>query len=88
MVASKIGRIACSRCMFRGSFTPHGAIGAVRDLIRKKVISMEDAMEARKLVDFPGGLELHIGVCCMSACECTNSGDQSVPALGMLGCDT
>ncbi|BDA40509.1 Peroxisomal acyl-coenzyme A oxidase 1 [Coccomyxa sp. Obi] len=32
------------------------------DLIRKKVITMEDAMEARKLVDFPGGLELHIGM--------------------------
>ena len=33
-----------------------------RDLIRNKTITMEDAMEARKLVDFPGGLELHIGV--------------------------
>ena len=32
-----------------------------RDLIRSKKITMEDAMEARKLVDFPGGLELHIG---------------------------
>ncbi|EIE26831.1 acyl-CoA oxidase [Coccomyxa subellipsoidea C-169] len=30
--------------------------------IWKKVITMEDAMEARKLVDFPGGLELHIGM--------------------------
>ncbi len=34
----------------------------LRDLIRNKTITMEDAMEARKLVDFPGGLELHIGV--------------------------
>ena len=33
-----------------------------RDLIRSKTITMEDAMEARKLVDMPGGLELHIGV--------------------------
>ncbi|CAK0735983.1 hypothetical protein CVIRNUC_000672 [Coccomyxa viridis] len=32
------------------------------DLIRNKTITMEDAMEARKLVDFPGGLELHIGM--------------------------
>jgi hypothetical protein len=47
-----------------------------RDLIRSKKITMEDAMEARKLVDFPGGLELHIGVserlssarCGMHAC--------------------
>ena len=33
-----------------------------RNLIRSKKISMEDGMEARKLVNFPGGLELHIGV--------------------------
>jgi hypothetical protein len=31
--------------------------------MRKKTLTMEDAIEARKLVDFPGGLELHIGVC-------------------------
>ena len=33
-----------------------------RQLIRSKKISMEDGLEARKLVNFPGGLELHIGV--------------------------
>ncbi|KAK9834972.1 hypothetical protein WJX81_000797 [Elliptochloris bilobata] len=31
-------------------------------LIRSKKISMEDGMEARKLLNFPGGLELHIGM--------------------------
>ena len=33
-----------------------------RDLIREKKITFEEAREARKLLNMPGGLELHIGV--------------------------
>ena len=33
-----------------------------RDLMRQKKITMEEGKEARKLLNMPGGLELHIGV--------------------------
>ena len=35
-----------------------------RDLVQKKQLNLEQAKEARKLLNMPGGLELHIGVSC------------------------
>ena len=36
-----------------------------RDLVQAKKITFEEAREARKLLNMPGGLELHIGVSCI-----------------------
>lgn len=36
--------------------------GPCRDLMRERKITLEEGKEARKLLNMPGGLELHIGV--------------------------
>lgn len=38
-----------------------------RDLVQSKKITFEEAREARKLLNMPGGLELHIGVRVLSS---------------------
>ena len=38
----------------------------LRDMVRQKKISMEEGSLMRTLLFMPGGLELHIGVCCLT----------------------
>jgi len=38
----------------------------LRDMVRQKKISMEEGTLMRTLLFMPGGLELHIGVCCLT----------------------
>jgi hypothetical protein len=43
-----------------------------RDLMREKKITFGEGKEARKLLNMPGGLELHIGVNCYPDFTCTH----------------
>jgi len=48
-------------------------LALLRDMVRQKKISMEEGTLMRTLLFMPGGLELHIGVCCqlvVSQCCC------------------
>ena len=40
--------------------------------IREKAVDVEEALTLRLMVDFPGGLELHIGVRAPSPSECAH----------------
>ena len=51
--------------------------------MRSKKISWDDALEARKLMNFPGGLELHIGV--RSPVAAWSSAPQDSSCLCMAG---